>query len=82
MNFFTNYVLSKYKSFNDQDPQWMSDHLKPKAQQKTPGLSNMLKTAKLHLMINGQLITNFRKKAVFFKLYFAKKYTPIENDSY
>ena len=33
------------------------------------------------LVINDQFITNFREKAIFFTLCFAKKCTPIENDS-
>ena len=32
------------------------------------------------LVINDQLITDFREKVNFFNLYFAKQYTPIEND--
>ena len=34
MNIFTNYIPSKYKSFDDQDPTWMNDHIKSKIQQK------------------------------------------------
>ena len=33
------------------------------------------------LVINDQLITDFREKANYFKLYFARQCTPIENDS-
>ena len=33
------------------------------------------------LIINDQLITDFRLKANYFNLYFAKQCTPIENDS-
>ena len=33
------------------------------------------------LVINNQLITDFREKANYFNLYFAKQCTPIENDS-
>ena len=33
------------------------------------------------LVINDQLITGFRENANYFNLYFAKQYTPIENDS-
>ena len=34
MNIFTNYIPSKFKSFDDQDPTWMNDHIKSKVQQK------------------------------------------------
>ena len=33
------------------------------------------------LVINDQLITDFREKANYFNLYFAKQCAPIENDS-
>ena len=33
------------------------------------------------LIINNQLITDFREKTTFFNLYFAKQCTHIENDS-
>ena len=35
----------------------------------------------LQLLINYQLITDFREKASFFNLYFVKHCTPMENDS-
>ena len=49
MNIFINYVPNKYKSFDDQDPPWMNDHIKSKSQQKALSLSNMLRTVKLHM---------------------------------
>ena len=34
MKIFTNYVPNKFKSFDDQDPPWLNDHIKSKIQQK------------------------------------------------
>ena len=41
MNIFTNYTPKKYKSFDDQDLQWMNDHIKVKNPTKKLSLSTI-----------------------------------------
>ena len=46
MKIFTNYVPSKYKSFDDQDPTWMNDRIKSTIQQKNSLFKQYVKNSK------------------------------------
>ena len=52
MNIFTNYILNKYKSFDDQDPPWMNDRIKSKIQQKNSLFKQYVK--------NGKTVHNYQ----------------------
>ena len=46
MKIFTNYVPSKYNSFDDQDPTWMNDRIKSTIQQKNSLFKQYVKNSK------------------------------------
>ena len=46
MNIFTNFIPNRYKSFDDQDPQWMNDRIKLKIQQRNSLFKHYVKNGK------------------------------------
>ena len=49
MNIFTNYIPTKHKSCDDQDPPWMNERAKSKIQQKKSLFRQHVKNGKTAL---------------------------------